>query len=514
MVSLPPFRCWLRVLAAGVLLAAAARAEVRLPALFSDNALFQQGRRIPVWGWATPGERVTVEFAGRRASAVAGADGRWRANLPAFRAGGPYDLRVSGAGELLRTNILVGEVWVASGQSNMEWPMRLTVEAGPAIDAAYNNHIRLFTVPKLKSDVPVDDVKSQWLPARPEYLTNFSATAYYFARSLQAARGVPVGIIHTSWGGSPAEVWMRQGVLSAVPEFQDDILAAYAETKRKSDEAVAAWEKEAAEARAQGKQPARGRPGAPWKPTELYNGMIAPLIPYAIAGALWYQGESNAGRADQYARLFPSMILNWREDWDQGDFPFLFVQLAPWDKNRRRTMAEITAAPGDSDWAELRESQLLTTKLLPNAGMAVITDVGDKDDIHPQQKREVGERLALLARDLAYGERIVASGPEFRRLSVRDGEAVLSFDHVGAGLEARGGSLQGFQIAGSDRKWVWADARIEGDKVIVSSPKVAAPVAVRYGWADFPVVNLWNKDGLPATPFRTDNFPLTTAKKP
>lgn len=506
--------CRRGLLAAGVLLFPAVRADVRLPALFSDNALFQQGGRIPVWGWADPGGRVTVEFAGRRAAAVAGADGRWRANLPAFRAGGPYDLRVTGQNTLVRTNLLIGEVWVASGQSNMEWPMRLTENAGPAIDASYNNHIRLFTVPKLRSDVPVDDVDSQWLPARPEHLTNFSTTAYHFARALQAARGVPVGIIHTSWGGSPAEVWMREGVLAAVPEFEADILGPYPEARRRADEAIAAWERDAAEARAQGIQPAQGRPGLPWKPAELHNGMIAPLIPYAIAGAIWYQGESNAGRADQYARLFPSMILDWREDWDQGDFPFLFVQLAPWDKNRRRTMAEITAAPGDSDWAELREAQFLTTKLLPETGMAVITDVGDKDDIHPQQKREVGERLALLARDIAYGERIVARGPEFRRMTERDGEAVLTFDHVGAGLEARGGSPAGFQIAGSDRQWVWAEARIEGDKVIVSSPKVATPVAVRYGWADFPVVNLWNKDGLPATPFRTDNFPLTTEKKP
>lgn len=514
MTSRPQLRRGLRALAATLLLAVTARAEVRLPALFSDNALFQQGRRIPVWGWATPGERVTVEFAGRRVSAVTGADGRWRADLPASRAGGPYDLRVSGTGDLLRTNILVGEVWIASGQSNMEWPMRLTEDPGPALDASYNNHIRLFTVPKLKADAPMDDVEAQWLPARPEHLTNFSATAYYFARALQAERGVPVGIIHTSWGGSPAEVWMREGVLSAVPEFEQDVLGAYSGARLRADEAIAAWEKEAAEARAQGRQPARGRPGLPWKPTELYNGMIAPLIPYAIAGAIWYQGESNAGRADQYARLFPSMILNWREDWDQGDFPFLFVQLAPWDKNRKRTLAEIAAAPGDSDWAELREAQLFTTKLLPETGMAVTTDLGDKDDIHPQKKREVGERLALLARGIAYGERITASGPEFRRMTVRQGEAVLSFDHVGAGLEARGGRLQGFQIAGSDRQWAWADARIESDRVIVSSPKVPTPLAVRYGWADFPMVNLFNKDGLPATPFRTDNFPLTTVKKP
>jgi sialate O-acetylesterase len=245
----------------------------------------------------------------------------------------------------------------------------------------------------------------------------------------------------------------------------------------------------------------------------LYNGMIAPLIPYAIRGAIWYQGESNAGRADQYTRLFPTLIRNWRTDWGQGDFPFLFVQLAPWDKNRQRPLDAITAAPGDSDWAELREAQWITTRILPDTGMAVITDLGDKDDIHPVKKEPVGARLALLARSIAYRERLVSSGPEFRRLSLSRGRAVLSFNHVGAGLEARGGPLTGFQICGSNREWVWADAEIQRSRVIVSSPQVPEPIAVRYGWSDFPVVNLFNRDGLPATPFRTDNFPATTINR-
>jgi sialate O-acetylesterase len=241
--------------------------------------------------------------------------------------------------------------------------------------------------------------------------------------------------------------------------------------------------------------------------------MIYPLIPYAIAGVIWYQGESNADRADQYARLFPALIQNWRGDWGQGDFPFLAVQLAPWDKGKKRSLEAISAEPGESDWAELREAQLLTTKALPKVGLAVITDVGDKDDIHPPKKQPVGERLALAARRIAYRERLTHSGPIARRVSFSRGRAILSFDSIGGGLEARGGPLTGFQVCGSDRHWVWADAQIEGKRVVVSSPDVPRPVAVRYGWADYPVVNLFNKEGLPASPFRTDNFPLTTARK-
>jgi sialate O-acetylesterase len=241
--------------------------------------------------------------------------------------------------------------------------------------------------------------------------------------------------------------------------------------------------------------------------------MIAPLLPYAIRGAIWYQGESNAGRADQYRRLFADMIRNWRQDWGQGNFTFLAVQLAPWDKNRKRTLEQITEKPEDSDWAELREAQGLATEVLPKVGIAVITDVGDKDDIHSTKKAPVGARLALAARGIAYGEKIEFSGPLYKSMKVKGDQAILSFDHAKSGLEARGGELTGFAICGEDRKFVWAKAGIEGSKVVVSSPAVAKPVAVRYGWSDNPVVNLWNKAGLPASPFRTDDFPMITAVK-
>lgn len=507
-----------RLLTLGALLLATALplsspAEVRLAAVFGDNAVLQRGRPIPVWGWADPGETVTVEFRGRRTRTTS-SNGRWIVRLPRENAGGPDSLVVRTATQTITlTNILVGEVWVCSGQSNMEWPLSRSENPQPDIAAAAHPQIRLFTVPKLKADHPVEDVKSRWNLCEPTTVPGFSAVAYYFGQALQTARNVPVGLIHTSWGGSPAEVWMRPEILANDPDFKRSILDGFADRYRKFEQDLATWERDAAELRAQGKQPSRPKPNPGWKPSELYHGMIAPIIPYGIAGAIWYQGESNAGRAHEYARLFPAMIRNWRHDWGQGDFPFLAVQLAPWDRNKKRSLEAIAAAPGESDWAELREAQLLTTRVLPRVGMAVITDVGDKDDIHPIKKKPVGERLALLARSIAYRERLVASGPEFLRLSISRGEARLTFKNVGQGLVAQGGPLTGFQICGSDRQWTWAEARIEGRKVIVSSPHVSRPVAVRYGWSDFPIVNLFNTEGLPATPFRTDNFPMITAPK-
>ena len=254
-------------------------------------------------------------------------------------------------------------------------------------------------------------------------------------------------------------------------------------------------------------------PYAPWRPGELYDGMTAPLIPYAIKGAVWYQAEANAGRAQQYRKLFPYLIFNWRTDWHQDDFPFLAVQLAPFDKNKQRTLEEITGAAVESDWAELREAQTYATQILSKVGLAVITDAGEQDDIHPRKKEPVAARLALAARHLAYGEKIVWAGPVFKSMTVKYGNAILSFDHMGGGLEARGGALTGFTICGEDRKFVWAKAEIHGDKIFVSSPEVLNPVAVRYDWADYPVVNLFNKEGLPASPFRTDDFPMLTAPK-
>jgi len=498
---------WLLVCAA-----LATRAEVRLPGLFSDNMVLQQEMRVPVWGWADAEERVTVTFRGKQVSVTA-QNGTWTVRLPRQKAGGPEVLTVEGRNRFELKNVLVCEVWIGSVQSNMQWPLSRSFESDQDIARSAIPNLRLFTVPKLKANEPVDDVQATWQECNPDTVKSFSAVAYYFARDLQQARGVPVGLIHTSWGGSPAEVWMSQAVLAASPEYKRDILDRYPDALKRYQDELAKWEAEAEGLKKEGKQPTRGRPWPAWKPAELYNGMIAPLIPYAIKGAIWYQGESNADRAWQYRKLFADLIRNWWHDWGQGDFTFLAVQLAPWDRNKKRSLEEITAAPGDSDWAELREAQLLATKNLPRVGLAVITDVGDKDDIHPTKKQPVGARLALLGRGIAYGEKIGFSGPVYRSSQLKGNKIIVSFDHVAGGLETRGGRLRGFAVCGADKKFVWADAEIDDGHVLVSSPRVKRPVAVRYGWADYPVVNLFNRDGLPASPFRTDDLPITTGPK-
>jgi len=484
------------VLTSLFLAAATSRAELRLHGLFSDNMVLQQGTTVPVWGWADDAEVVTVQFRSQKVSAKA-RDGKWSVQLWRLKAGGPDVLTVGAKTKTIQfTNVLVGEVWVCSGQSNMEWPLSKAYQPEADIAAATNLNIRLFTVPKLKAVSPTNDVPSAWKECGPQSVTNFSAVACYFGRDLQKARGVPVGLIHTSWGGSPAEAWVSDTVLRANPRYQKGIIESYENARRQYEEALAKWE---------ASDKTGKRPGSPrWKPSELYHGMIAPLIPFAIKGVIWYQGESNAGRAEQYRTLFPDLIRNWRRDWREGDFTFLCVQLAPY--------RAIKPEPGDSAWAELREAQLLATKVLPKVGMAVITDVGDEKDIHPRKKEPVATRLALAARHIAYGEPLVYSGPIFRKMDVKGGKAILYFDNVGSGLEARDGELKGFAVCGADRKFVWAKAEILPDNTVaVSSPDVPKPVAVRYGWADCPVVNLWNRNGLPASPFRTDNFPLTTA---
>jgi sialate O-acetylesterase len=484
---------------------ARARADVRLPALFTDNMVLQRDTAAPIWGWAGDGEAITIEINGKKVTAV-GKDGKFKAKLPHLKASSePTTLVVKGNNEITIKNVLVGEVWIASGQSNMEWPLNRAYESQYAIQSSENPNLRLFTVPKNKQLKPVDDVKSSWQPCDPKTVPNFSAVAYFFARDLQKALNVPVGIIHTSWGGSPAEVWMSEEVLTENPEYKRDVMDGFLTQETNYKTALANWEKEKAAAEKEAKSFSKPRPNPGWRPTELYNGMIAPLIPYAIKGAIWYQGESNAGRHKQYRTLFPDMIKNWRKDWGQGDFTFLAVQLAPYDMSRKRSLEEITSMPGESGWAALREVQVHTGEVVPKYGVAVITDVGEKDDIHPTKKEPVGARLALLAEKIAYGKKIVAEGPAFKSMKINGREAELSFDNVGGGLEPHDGELTGFAIAGEDGKFVWAKARIQGKKVVVSSPSVEKPKAVRYGWSDFPVVNLKNKEGLPASPFRTDS---------
>jgi sialate O-acetylesterase len=625
---------------------------LKLPALFSDHMVLQQKMSCPVWGWAKDGTSVTVEINGQKATAMA-RDGRWQVKLPALEAGGPYKLTVRTPESKIELNdVLVGEVWVCSGQSNMEWAVESSNNAKAEIATADYPKIRLFTVKQDIATTPQRDVTGQWAVCTPETVKDFSAVGYFFGRDLLKSGVKPIGLIHTSWGGTPAEAWTSMETLRNDSDFTP-ILEREKEAvenkeqlerqfgsnmmdKRDPDNLMAdtttfekgwaranidlaewdtmdlpqKWEKVGLpldgivwfrrEVTIPGTwagqnltlklsaiddwdityfndtkigQTMRGAPRphtvpriytvpghlvkagkniiavrvfdgrggggiyptqnpmqigltetgrpidltGPWHyriecirnlgagekdfPARLYNAMIVPLVPYGIKGAIWYQGESNAGRAYQYRKLFAAMIQDWRKLWDIGDFPFYFVQLA----NYRERKVE----PGDSDWAELREAQQMTLSL-PNTGMAVIIDAGEADDIHPRDKQTVGKRLALIAGARDYGQDFEYSGPVYSSMAVEGNHIRLNFDHADSGLVAKDGPLTGFAVAGEDRKFYWADAAIEGKTIVVKSDKVATPVAVRYAWADNPACNLYNGADLPASPFRTDDWPGIT----
>ena len=495
--------------------AGAILADVRLPAVIADNMVLQRGEKVSIWGWADPGEDVAISVSWNRRKLKATADtkGEWSVKVSSPKAGGPYKMTISGKNEIDLDNIMSGEVWVCSGQSNMQWSVQASANAKEEIAAADYPNIRLFTVTRKVAQEPQSDCEGSWASCRPETVPGFSAVAYFFGRTLHKELDVPIGLIHTSWGGTPAEAWTRREILEADDEFepilarQDDIIARYPQAYKEYEQKLEEWKKAVEKAKADGQKPPR-RPGEPrgpehpHSPAGLYNAMIAPLIPYGIQGAIWYQGESNAGRAYQYRKLFAAMITNWRKDWGQGNFPFLFVQLA--------NFMETKPEPGESAWAELREAQTMTLSL-PNTGMATIIDIGEAKDIHPKNKQDVGKRLALWALAKTYKEDLACSGPLYKSMKIEGGKIRLRFDYVGGGLVASDGeALKGFAIAGADRKFVWADATIDGKTVVVSSEDVAKPVAVRYAWADNPVCNLYNKENLPAGPFRTDDWPGVT----
>jgi sialate O-acetylesterase len=492
-------------------------ADVKLPALFSDNMVLQRDRVVPVWGTAGAGEQVTVTLGEAQATTTANQEGQWRVQLPAQPAGGPFELTVAGKNTLTLHNVLIGEVWIASGQSNMEWPVSLSLHPEQEIAAANYPQIRLFGVKHTVASQPRQDTEGTWVECTPQTVAGFSAVAYFFGRDLHQALGVPVGLIKTAWGGTPAESWISRPTLEAHPDLKGLVerwdavrlqaLEDYVGAVDQYFQQVARWVQNAQSSGLLTPMPAApGLPGIlqnPWRASGLYNGMIAPLIPYALRGAIWYQGESNANRAYQYRTLFPALIQDWRRAWGQGDFPFLFVQLA--------NFTAPPAEPGESDWAELREAQSMALAL-PNTGMAVAIDLGEADNIHPPNKQEVGRRLALAARAIAYGQPVVYSGPLYQSMAVEGHSIRLWFRHLGGGLVAQGGGpLRGFAIAGADRKFVWAEARIEGETVVVHSDQVPQPVAVRYAWANNPEgCNLFNQAGLPASPFRTDDWPGVT----
>jgi sialate O-acetylesterase len=517
-------------------------AAVTMPSIFGDHMVLQQGVKLPVWGWAAAGENVIVQLGKVAASTVTAEDGSWKVNLPpvsATIARSPQTLTVTGSNTLTFQDVLVGDVWIASGQSNMEFGIGNDTRGAAAIASANEPQIRLFLVPDKIALEPQKDLRpgGAWKVCSPETLKGngqygwigFSAAGYYFAREIHQKTGQPVGMIGAYLGGSAAQVWTSLSGLKKAPDLahfvqeREAVRANYAQAQadlpKKMDAYLAAmedWKSAAAKAAAAG-QPEPPKPPGPASPEggagcpgNLFNAMIAPLVPYAIKGVIWYQGEGNTNNAKEYATLFPLLISDWRTHWQQGDFPFIFVQLANFTSPQK--------SPSEEGWATLREAQLQTLSL-PNTGMAVAIDIGNPADIHPRDKFDVGHRLALVARHLAYGEALVDSGPIYKSMTIEGHHIRLLFNHVGAGLTMGvppwmpDGStppvpkeLAGFAIAGSDQKWVWGKAVIEGGSVVVSSDQLSSPVAVRYDWANCPAGNLYNKDGLPASPFRTDKW--------
>ena len=496
-----------------LLLASPALADVRLPAIFSDHLVLQAGVNVPVWGWADAGEEVTLSLAGQRVTTRTGADGRWKTNFPPMKAQAEaLTLTVEGKNKLVVQDVLVGEVWLASGQSNMAFLFKRGEYPQAEASAANLPQIRMFTVRGQTAQKPQDDCQGEWVIASPATVQDFSAVAWFFGSDLHRSLGAPVGLINASWGGTDIAAWTSEPVQRAVPALQaqietwnrkattfDEAAAKAAHAKR-----LAAWKQQVAKAKAAGKPAPRG-PRAelhpdrdPNRPANLFNGMIAPLVPYALRGVIWYQGEHNCAnveKASLYATQLPLLVKDWRAQWDR-EIAFAWVQLPNFEQTAPRPL--------------VREAMLKSLSL-PNTGMAVTIDVGEANDNHPKDKKSVGERLALWAKAKVYGVDLPAwSGPLPAGHEIRGSEVMLKFTHADAGLAARdGGALRGFVIAGADQQWLPAQARLEADTVIVSHPKITAPVAVRYAWSANPDANLINGAGLPASPFRTDDWPIT-----
>jgi sialate O-acetylesterase len=489
-------------------------ADPLLPSVFGDHMVLQRNAKVPVWGWADPGEKITVTLGRQSVSGHAASDGRWQATLKPMRAGGPFELVVRGDGTAVHIkDVLIGEVWICSGQSNMGWAVANSNDAQAEIAAANYPDVRLFTVKQTVADTPQTDCEAEWKACSSDTVAWFTAVGYFFGRELHRELGVPIGLIESDWGGTPAESWASAEALEEIEScapllerWVATITNHPSEKYKKYEKDFAAWEALDEEGRKSVRQPgAPLGPDSPHRPSSLYNAMISPLIPYAMKGVIWYQGESNAQRAYQYRDLFPEMIQDWRQQWGGRSFPFLFVQLANF-KARTEQPQEKSA------WAELREAQLMALSL-KNTGMAVAIDIGSGENIHPKNKQDVGKRLALNALANTYRKRVAYSGPVFGSMKIKGDAIRLSFDHTSDGLVAEGGSLKGFSIAGADQKFVWADARIEGSKVFVRAAGVPNPVAVRYAWADNPECNLYNGAGLPATPFRTDSWQGVTVDR-
>src|SRR5690606_11929897 len=470
------------------LVAIIAHAEVKLPKIFADHMVLQRGQEIPIWGSADPRERIEVTFKDKTYTTRADKAGKWKLKMAPSEAGGPFVLTIKGKNTITVQDVLVGDVWLLGGQSNMEWPLSQTNGGEDSMKNANYPQIRLFEVGRNVSIFPIDDVsEAKWNLTTPETIANFSAIGYYFGKRIHQDLNVPIGLLDINWGGTVSEAWTSSEALLGHQDFKDRI-ASYqkngeADFNNAENKGPNAW------------------------PASLYHGMLEPVIPFAIKGALWYQGESNAPRAYQYREIFPLMIQDWRKQWGQGDFPFLWVQLA--------NFKQPVELPKDSDWAELREAQSMTLSL-PNTAQAVIIDRGEANDIHPRDKWTVGERLAGAAKKVAYGMDVVHSGPTYKSMKVEQDKVRITFDNLASGLKIQDkyGYVKGFAVAGEDKVLHWASAYQDGYEILVYSKEVAQPVAVRYGWADNPDdVNVYNAEGLPASPFRTDTWDGITVGK-
>lgn len=503
------------------------RADVRMPAIFGNGMVLQRGKPVPVWGWAAPGEAVTVVFAGKTATAVAGADGRWQLRLDPMAASAEgRAMTVKGTNALTFDNVLVGEVWLCSGQSNMEWTVSSSANAKEEIEGSANPLIRHVKISHVHLPKPSTDVRSGgWQQAAPGTTGGFTAVGYFFGRTLFKELNVPIGLIGSNWGGTRIEPWTPPCGFRQVPELKslaDQVDSWYSETPvgrqahldviAKLKEWIPRAEAALAQNQAAPEIPTFPIPGSSHQDlTRIYNGMIHGLVPFALRGAIWYQGESNGGESLSYFHKTQALVRGWREIWGQGDFPYYLVQLANFTGDNK-------APAGGDGYARIRDAQRKCLEI-KNVGMAVIIDIGEAGNIHPRNKQDVGKRLALWALAKDYGKDVVFSGPLYRGLKVEGSTVRVSFDSVGSGLivgkkdglapvtEVSGGKLERFAIAGADKVWQWADAVIDGETVVVSSPEVAKPVAVRYAYSANPVgCNLYNRDGLPASPFHTDSW--------
>ncbi len=496
--------------------------DIALPSILSDHMVLQQGQKLPIWGWGDPGEHVSVSFGSQEAKTVTGPDGTWKVMLdPLGASDQPQTMSVMGKTKVDVHDVLVGEVWLCSGQSNMEWPLREARNADLALAAADDPMIRHTTVRNMGLQKPNHDYYGGWQLCTPESIGDFSAVGYFFGRNLRRTLHVPIGLIDNAWGGSACEAWVRRDLLAADPEY-DLLLKSWTQSEANALWAAsyAAYEQQYdkwMQAQMAAKKTQQTVPELPrgdfenrlltnGRPGNLYNGRLAPVMPFGIRGAIWYQGETNASRAYQYRKLFPLMIQNWRDDWGQGDFPFYWVQLADFqDEN---------SEPSESEWAELREAQtrtLITAR--PHAGQAVIIDLGEANDIHPRNKEEVANRLSRWALANEYDQDLVFRSPEFQDVTFAGGKAIVKCAHAGSGLRTVDESeVKGFSIAGNDQRWMWATVRIIDPTTIeVSSADVPQPAAVRYAWSDNPICNVYSKEGLPLTPFRTDDWPGLTS---